>query len=75
MNMILFQLYSLKKAQSLEYSLGTHCLENFFGNVRNLSKNYDSHENIITNVSHTQISNIFLCKIGFIKLFIIYLSK
>ena len=32
--------------------LGTHCLENYFGNVCNLCKDFDSYENILITLSN-----------------------
>lgn len=68
-NTVIFQIHSIKKAIAQQSSiglnrLGTHCLENFFGNVRNLCKNFDSYENILSNVAHSIISNNFLYDVG-----------
>ncbi|KAK8899751.1 hypothetical protein M9Y10_002073 [Tritrichomonas musculus] len=72
MNTVIFQIHSIKKAIAQQSSigldrLGTHCLENFFGNVRDLCKNFDSYENILSNVAHSIISNNFLYDVGMIS--------
>ena len=72
LNTILIQIYYLKKCISLNRSigidrLGSHCLENFFGNVRCLCRGFDSYENIISHIAHLQISNDFLYSINMIN--------
>lgn len=72
MNTVIFQIHSIKKAIAQQSSigldrLGTQCLENFIGNVRNLCKNFDSYENVLSNVAHSIISNNFLYDVGMIS--------
>lgn len=44
--------------------IGTHVLENFFGNIRYAYENYDSWENILSAVSNGQIRNSIFQKYG-----------
>ena len=44
--------------------IGTHVLENFFGNIRYACENYDSWENILSAVSNGQIRNTIFQNYG-----------
>lgn len=65
-----YDLITIENAQQSSIGLdrlGTLCLKNYFGNVRKLCRGFDSYENILNNVTHTQISNNFLYDIGMIN--------